>query len=191
MKHSEPLLMSILIASALFLSAARNGNALPSSEKSEQTTNGHNQTVGSKVQDTPQSRPSVTLLIKEIPASELKQITAAIQQQAYKHWWNAPNAPEWALFFLTVPYVLVSIWLLLVTRRQAQLTREALITDKRAFIYADAFMQYHEQDPATGLYNWRFRPRWRNAGEGATRNATMYVQCEMRNSPSQLGIISL
>jgi len=59
------------------------------------------------------------VVVKEVPAPKGEHATAVIQQQPYSHWWQAPNAPEWALFFLTVPYVLVSIGLFVMTKRAA------------------------------------------------------------------------
>jgi hypothetical protein len=68
-------------------------------------------------------------------------------------------------------------------KEQAQLTKDSLIADKRAFVFADSFTQTFEPDPSTGLYNWRLRPRWRNTGSTSTSKLRVYVQCEIRNSP--------
>jgi hypothetical protein len=85
------------------------------------------------------------------------------------------------LFLLTIPYVIVSIGLLVATRQQAKLTREALATDKRAFMSPEGFRQFWEVAPE-GRYNWRFRVHWRNTGSTPTKEATMYSQCEIRDS---------
>jgi len=81
--------------------------------------------------------------------------------------------------------VIIAIFTLVlagVTDRQARLTKEALVQDRRAFVSAIGFTQYFESDPATGNYNWRFRPTLVNSGETPTNNLTMYVQCAIRNS---------
>jgi hypothetical protein len=64
--------------------------------------------------------------------------------------------------------------------RAANIAEQALFADKRAFIAANGLAQYWELDPATGLYNWRFRPGLFNSGETPTRNMTMHVECEVR-----------
>src|SRR6266852_769409 len=96
LKFSFPLM---LIASALLLSAARIGSAFPPNpERHERTPNPHKYGAHTKSQAAPQASP-VTVTVKEVPAPEAKRITAVIQQQPYKHWWERPNRPEWALFF--------------------------------------------------------------------------------------------
>jgi hypothetical protein len=76
--------------------------------------------------------PPVTVIIKEIPAPPTKQITAVIQQQPYEHWWQGPQGPEWALFWLTIPYVLVTTGLFVSTRRAANAAKDAAIAAKLA-----------------------------------------------------------
>ena len=74
------------------------------------------------------------------------------------------------------------------TSRQAQLTREALIADKRAFVFpVDIVPQYDALDPVTGEHNWRFRPAWRNSGDTPSKNLALYVDCELRNTPLPIG----
>jgi hypothetical protein len=153
MKPSKPLWALILIASALLLSAARSASALPpNSKKSERTTKTHNHRATAENRTTPQACPSVTVIVKEIPAPEAKQITAVIQQQPHQHWWQSQNAPEWALFFLTIPYVIVSVGLFVVTWRaadaaessagaaliSAQVAKQAIHTD-RPLVIVEAF----------------------------------------------------
>jgi hypothetical protein len=73
------------------------------------------------------------------------------------------------------------------TNRQALLTKEALIGNNRAFVFVPSFGQYWERDPATNRYNWRLRPILRNSGGTPTRNMTMFVECEIRNTPLPAG----
>jgi hypothetical protein len=68
------------------------------------------------------------------------------------------------------------------TSRQAELTREALIADKRAFVFATGFNGFWERSP-TGQYNWRFRPVWQNSGDTPTKDMRMHTSCELRNTP--------
>ena len=85
-----------------------------------------------------------------------------------------------ALATLVIAAFTATLWL--ATNRQAELTKEAFIADKRAFIFATGFSQAWEEDKATGLYNWRFRPVLRNSGATPTKSMQMYVACEVRNT---------
>lgn len=69
------------------------------------------------------------------------------------------------------------------TTRQAKLTKEALIADKRAFVFAKNLGGFWEIDPPTGTYGWRFRPLWENSGETPTFRMVMHTSCELRNAP--------
>jgi hypothetical protein len=73
-----------------------------------------------------------------------------------------------------------TLWL--ATSKQGELTREALIADKRAFVFPIGFKQLYDKDEKTGLYGWRFRPTWRNSGDTPTRNMRLHAMCELRNS---------
>ena len=72
------------------------------------------------------------------------------------------------------------------TSRQAELTREALIADKRAFVFATGIHPFWERSP-TGGYNWRFRPIWQNSGDTPTKGMTMHTSCELRHTPLPSG----
>ena len=63
------------------------------------------------------------------------------------------------------------------------MTKEALIADRRAFVFPIGLNQFWERDPKTGQYNWRLRPGLLNTGETPTRRLRFYVDCEFRNSP--------
>lgn len=77
------------------------------------------------------------------------------------------------------------------TRTLGVLTKEALIADKRAFVFADGIGQFWELDPATQTYSWQFRPHWRNTADTPTKHMTMYADCELRNSvlPANFGFL--
>jgi hypothetical protein len=85
-----------------------------------------------------------------------------------------------ALATLVIAAFTATLWF--ATNRQAELTKEAFIADKRAFIFATGFNSVWEEDKATGQYNWRFRPVLRNSGDTPTKNMEMYVACEVRNA---------
>src|SRR5215216_917113 len=77
------------------------------------------------------------------------------------------------VFIAGYTYVLANV-----SSRQAQLTREALETDKRAFVFANDIKAFWEPYGDTGLYNWRFRPIWKNTGDTPTTHLVLYGQCE-------------
>jgi hypothetical protein len=90
-----------------------------------------------------------------------------------------------ALATVVIAAFTITLWV--ATSRQAKLTREALIANKRAFVYAVNIFGSFSHDKTTGLYNWRFRPLLRNNGDTPTRNMTMFVTCEVRNSEIPIG----
>lgn len=70
-----------------------------------------------------------------------------------------------------------------VSDKQAGLTKEAFIAEKRAFVFAtDVSWYWDDPDPVTGFYSFRFRPNWRNSGDTPTKQMTMYCECELRNT---------
>jgi hypothetical protein len=73
-----------------------------------------------------------------------------------------------------------TLWI--ATSRQALLTREALIGDKRAFIFPTNLDGFWERPQENGPYVWRFRPRWMNSGDTPSKNLTNYTGCELRNT---------
>jgi hypothetical protein len=86
-----------------------------------------------------------------------------------------------ALATLMIAAFTWTLWI--ATTRQADFAREAHILDKRAFIFAVNFVQFwYPPDPATGLYNWFLRPIWRNTGDTSTKDLTLHVECEIRNT---------
>jgi hypothetical protein len=82
--------------------------------------------------------------------------------------------------------VVVTIGLIYVGIRQAKLTKEALIADKRAFVFAKGVSGFWERDSSNGQFNWRFRPLWENSGETPTKNMTMHTTCVLRDTQLQL-----
>jgi hypothetical protein len=89
--------------------------------------------------------------------------------------------PEGITAGATAAIAAFTIVLVLVTNRQAKLTKEALIVDKRAFVFATGFNP--EWVIETGQYHWRFRPIWQNSGESPTKRLRFTVDAELRNTP--------
>ena len=67
------------------------------------------------------------------------------------------------------------------TSRQAQLTREAFIADKRAFVFASGIQSFYEPDTTTNQFNWRLAPLWQNSGDTPTRSLRIYTDCFFSN----------
>ncbi|MGD0335031.1 MAG: hypothetical protein ABSA90_17535 [Xanthobacteraceae bacterium] len=72
-----------------------------------------------------------------------------------------------------------TLWL--ATSQQAQLTREAFIADKRAFVFAKGLLSFYEPGNA-GQFNWRLAPVWENSGDTPTRGMQIYTDCLLSNS---------
>jgi hypothetical protein len=90
-----------------------------------------------------------------------------------------------ALATLAIAAFTGTLWF--ATSQQVRLTKEALIADKRAFVYATGPFQLFELDVASGHHNWRFRPQWNNSGDTPTKNMAMYTECMVRNAPLPAG----
>jgi hypothetical protein len=93
---------------------------------------------------------------------------------------NAYGGALGALGTLIIAAFTCTLWI--ATSRQAELTREALVADQKAFIYANGIHPLWEVDKSTGQYNWRFRVGIKNSGATPTKNLRVYCDCEIRNS---------
>jgi hypothetical protein len=98
---------------------------------------------------------------------------------------NSNNGAITALATVVIAAFTITLWV--ATSRQAELTRDALIANKRAFVYATNIFSTFDQDKTNKLYNWRFKPIMRNNGDTPTKKMTMFVTCEVRNSPIPAG----
>ena len=74
-----------------------------------------------------------------------------------------------------------TLWI--ATSQQAQLTREAFIADKRAFVFASGIQPVFEPDIASGHFNWRIGPIWHNSGDTATQGLQIYTDGFLSNVP--------
>ena len=112
----------------MFAFLAAGGSAEPptqgASEKTETVPGPHADEAAHQKLVSPAAWPSITVVIREPAAPGAKAIMAVIQQQPYHHFWNSPNAPQWALFFLTIPYILVTVGLFVVTKTIASAAKQ-------------------------------------------------------------------
>ena len=65
--------------------------------------------------------------------------------------------------------------------------RDAIIAAERAFVFPLGVTGSWELNPTTRLYDWRFRPTWRNSGDTPTRQMTMHTECVVRSTPLPAG----
>ena len=59
------------------------------------------------------------------------------------------------------------------TRQARRLTKDAMVIDNRAFVFATGFTPNWEFD-AHGVLAWRFHPEWMNSGDTPTKNLRLY-----------------
>src|SRR5579862_9765178 len=120
MRSLRKSFLLILIVLALLQSIVRSASALPPNASDRHKT-AQAQVSGArdKHSATAQPCPAVTVVVQQIPPKEAQRITAVIQDEPYDHWWQGPRGPEWALFLLTIPYVIISAGLLYVSWRSA------------------------------------------------------------------------
>ena len=83
----------------------------------------------------------------------------------------------------TLIIAIFTIVLASTTRRQARLTREAMIANKRAFVFAVDLRPFYELDKETNLCSWRFRPVLRNSGDTPTKNMVSHTGYALRDAP--------
>jgi hypothetical protein len=97
----------------------------------------------------------------------------------------------------TDPVAFFTLWLVIFTggltistillwragERQTAIARQAMIAGERAFVFTTGLAPFWDLDPATNLYNWRFRPTWKNSGDTPTRLMTMHSECVLRDTP--------
>jgi hypothetical protein len=69
------------------------------------------------------------------------------------------------------------------SEKSADIARDAMVAGERAFVFTTGALAYWTFDPITKLYEWRFRPNWKNSGDTPTKNMTMHTECELRTTP--------
>lgn len=126
MRWLETFCLSIVLALALVLSA--NAQSPTARNQSDKPAVGEHQRAQQESNNAEHSA-----LIHQAPPQDAKDASAKIDKRTK----DESQRPEWALFFLTIPYVIVSIGLLYITwRGQARLDRPWLfVIPKRAVIY--------------------------------------------------------
>jgi hypothetical protein len=85
-----------------------------------------------------------------------------------------------ALATIVIAAFTLTLWV--ASTRQAELTQEALIFDKRAAIFPLTFDQHFYRNTETNFYEWRLRPLWRNIGSTPALHTIQYSACEIRNT---------
>ena len=68
------------------------------------------------------------------------------------------------------------------SRDAADIAHAAMVAGERAFVFATGLAQFFAPIPGTSQYIWRFRPNWQNSGDTPTKNMTMHVECELRET---------
>lgn len=89
-------------------------------------------------------------------------------------------------FFALLGTIVIAIFAVVLagaTERQVRLTKESLVADKKAFVYATGPAQFWTMDEKTRDYVWHFRAQWQNSGDTPTKNMRMFAECEVRTSP--------
>ena len=114
-----------------------------------------------------------------------RQIVMAGVQRSFRcsgEFIEANNAAITALATAIIAAFTITLWR--ATTEQGRLTKQALVADKRAFVYAINIFPTWEKDRFfTRNYNWRIRPEWKNSGETTTKGLRLYTDCIVRNTP--------
>src|SRR2546428_13887982 len=121
----------------------------------------------------------------------LESVSAAPLAPSEKQWYQDPQKVTVVLIGIytlaTIVYAVFAGGQWRAIRGQAHIAKEALITDKRAFVFAISLFYYWEPGPIAGLYNFRLRPQWQNSADTPTKRMTVYTACEIRNTPLPQG----
>lgn len=71
------------------------------------------------------------------------------------------------------------------TSQQSELTRQAFIADKRAFVFAKGFRALYEPGGPNNTWQWRFSPVWSNSGDTPTQGLQFYCDGFLSNARLQ------
>ena len=93
---------------------------------------------------------------------------------------EAHNGAITALATLVIAAFTGTLWI--ATSKQAEITKEAFVADRRAFVGAVTHFAFWERMQNTEHYGWRFSPIWVNSGETHTRNLRIYTDWELVDS---------
>ena len=111
--------LSILIASALLLSAASSGR---SDEKHQNQTSPHR--PHSHLQ-TNIPTPAFTIVVQPAPVQIIQESAPVEKKQPAQKWYQRPSITDWGVLFVTLAYVIISIGLLNATKTQATLAKQS------------------------------------------------------------------
>src|ERR1700730_12646288 len=144
-------------------------------------------------------------------AANNQQAEGASAQKEYKHgfWEKASDDPVayftlWLVGFTGVLAVsTIGLWIvtwrasasqardmkasIAASEKSADIARDAMVAGERAFVFPMGIAPFWELDPTTNLYNWRFRPNWKNSGDTPTKRMTMHSECVLRTTPLPIG----
>jgi hypothetical protein len=142
--------LSILIASVLLLSGARNAQSNVGNDKNKHQAGKDHQETEQK-SDQAQQAPLVSIIIQPAPAPQGAQATSTQEQpHAGQEWHERPTITDWGLLIVTAVYAGTAIGLFIVGIKSAnaatrsadaaaqanQNTREALVIAERAYVVA-------------------------------------------------------
>lgn len=83
--------------------------------------------------------------------------------------------------FATVVIGVLTYFMVRVSRSQARLTRQALIADKRAYLYPIDVQPFFSRTPHDKTPLLAFNMIWKNSGFTPTRDLACFVDCELRD----------
>lgn len=92
-------------------------------------------------------------------------------------YWSNP------ITWFTLVLAIGTLFLWWETRKQAKITRDALISTKRAIMSFVDFVHEWHFDPETKTYWWTIEPRWQNVGDTPTKNLQIDTMCSLREDP--------
>lgn len=136
MKRSNIWFAVILILSVSVLGA-------PGSRGDEKHQHQANEHPHASRSQSKQATLAFTIIVQPAPVTIVQPSAPIEQEQPAKKWYERPTITDWGILVVTVLYVLIALGLFRATRRQAELTKEALTTNRRPFIFASGlFPQY-------------------------------------------------
>jgi hypothetical protein len=180
MRRWRKFLPLVLLTPAVILSAPISAN----SESKSLSRYQHKTQAAPHLESVQQQHPEIPLSVWQRTQAALDESLATIKQQAeVAQKQTKSNQETWHSPAVIVQIVLafVGIGYLIFTYLQWVSTRPALIANRRAFLSVENLMPFFDS-PIDGVYRWRFRATWRNTGATPTRNMTMYVTCELRDT---------
>jgi hypothetical protein len=177
--------MKLKMTQLLVLSALLVGNLSVGFASQKLRTQKHNTKPQTQPQPIKEEQPQVPLTVWQRTETALDEALSAAKQQAKTEEEEAKSSKEtWCSPSVIVQVVLaiVGAGYLLFAYLQWISAKENLIANRRAFLSADMLVPYWQFSTIPGQINWTFRATLRNSGATPTKNLTMYIRCEVRDS---------